>query len=216
MAFIKAAFRGDINIGLYSFATDRYCIMPKIKKKLQLQMEKTLKVRSICSSVLNTGFNGLFISGNSSGIVVSSFIEEDLGSIKKLDKLVIDTNYTALGNLVVMNDNGIILSPLIRSHEREIRKFFGISCRITRIASSSVIGNAALATNKGCVVHMNASPAEIKALEKVLGVPVSPATVNYGTPFTGSGLIANSHGFIVGEATTGHEIGQLNEGLGFL
>ncbi len=41
-------------------------------------------------------------------------------------------------------------------------------------------------------------------------------TVNYGTPLLGSGLIAGTAGFVVGEETTGPEIGRIEDALGYI
>ena len=41
-------------------------------------------------------------------------------------------------------------------------------------------------------------------------------TVNHGSPVIGSGLIANSKGAIIGNQTTGIEMGRIEEALGFL
>ena len=45
------------------------------------------------------------------------------------------------------------------------------------------------------------------ALEKHFGLPVDVGTVNFGTPLVGSGLLANSHGYVAGVDTTGPEMG---------
>jgi len=42
------------------------------------------------------------------------------------------------------------------------------------------------------------------------------ATVNFGSQSLGSGIISNSKGFIIGEMSSGVEITNIDEGLGFL
>ncbi|RLF51129.1 MAG: translation initiation factor IF-6, partial [Thermoplasmata archaeon] len=45
---------------------------------------------------------------------------------------------------------------------------------------------------------------------------VMVGTVNHGAPLIGSGIIANSHGAIIGSLTTGIEMNRIEEALGFL
>ena len=56
----------------------------------------------------------------------------------------------------------------------------------------------------------------IKKLEKMLGFEIGLGTINLGNPFVSSGIIANSFGFAVGEASSGFEISRVDESLGFL
>ena len=37
-----------------------------------------------------------------------------------------------------------------------------------------------------------------------------------GVPFIGSGILANSHGFVIGDASGGPEIVNADEALGFI
>jgi len=80
----------------------------------------------------------------------------------------------------------------------------------------STVGSAGIVTNKGCLLHRDASGDEIKIVEQILKVNVGIGTANFGSPFVGSCMIANSHGAVVGESTTGAEITRLMETLGFL
>ena len=60
------------------------------------------------------------------------------------------------------------------------------------------IGSMVVATNTGAAVHPKASEEEIKIISETLRVQVEPVTVNGGTPFLSSGIIANSKSIIVG------------------
>ncbi|MFH0949448.1 MAG: translation initiation factor IF-6 [Candidatus Aenigmatarchaeota archaeon] len=217
MHFLKTNFRGDPNIGLYGFATDSYCIIGMNDKKIVKKGKRILKVPVYHETFFNTWFAGIFASGNSSGIVVPKIARSEAKNFEKhFDVFSIDTDYTALGNLILMNDNGIILSPLLKKHKTEIEKFFRIPCVITKIAFTTIVGKVGFATNKACILHPNASRQEISVIGKVLDVDVSGCTVGFGSPFSGAGIIGNSNGFLVSESTTGYETGAINEALGFL
>ena len=115
MRLLHTNFDGDPNLGLYGFATDSYCFLgvPIVKKSYK----DALKVPVRQCTVLETSLAGMFCAGNSSGMVVPSVIEEyEIDKIRKEfdNLLVLKTQYTALGNLMLMNDNGIILSPLLK------------------------------------------------------------------------------------------------------
>jgi translation initiation factor 6 len=115
-----------------------------------------------------------------------------------------------------MNDNGIIISPLIKEHKHDIGEFFDLPCEVTNIAGLGIVGKLGFATNKGCVVHPQIKEHEMDVIKKTLGVEVIIGTVNFGSSYPGSGLLANSNGFAASEVTSGHELGNINEALGFL
>ena len=75
---------------------------------------------------------------------------------------------------------------------------------------------AGIATNKGVLVHPKATQHEIGVIEDLFGLPVEIGTVNFGSPLVGSGLLANSNGYVAGLETTGPELGRIDDALGFL
>lgn len=215
MNFLKMNLEGDPNLGLYGFATDKYCLLGFANKKIR----QTLSVPVHYCKLLNMDFTGLFVAGNSSGIIINDVIEEyELKNLERFFEkiLVLKTKYTALGNLVLMNDNGIIISPLLRKHKKEIEEFFGLPCEASTIAKQKIVGTLGLATNKGCLVNPKIKKKEMEAIQRVLKVNADIGTVGYGSMHPGAGIIANSRGFVVSEATSGPELGRITEALGFL
>ncbi len=219
MHVLRTNFEGDPNVGLYGFATDKYLIagadkyLPKLKE--------TLKVQAHSVHFINMDLAKLFSAGNSSGMVIPEFVEdfdkEEIDKIRSHIKVLsIKTPYTSLGNLILMNDNGIVLSPFLRKHKSELSKFFGIECQISKIALMNIVGSLGFATNKGCLVHPKIREKEKRLIEKTLQVTVDVSTVNFGSPYPGSGIIANSNGFVVSEWTSGPELGRITDVLGFL
>ncbi len=206
---------GDPNLGLYGFATDKYCVVganSALKKA-----EKELRVEAHFFTVFNTGLLGIFGTGNSTGLVLPDFMDRDERQrVKGMEVFYLKTRYTALGNLILMNDNGIILSPLLRKEKKDIGKFFGLRCEMTKIAGTVVVGNLGIATNKGCLLHPKVKQKEMKLIEDVLGVETDIGTVNFGSPYPGAGVIANSSGFVASEQSSGPELGRIHEALGFL
>lgn len=109
-----------------------------------------------------------------------------------------------------------MISPLIKKHKKEIEKFFGVQCETSTIAGMNIVGNLGFATNKGCLLHPKAREKEKRVIEKTLDVDADICTVNFGSPYPGAGLIANSNGFVVSERTSGPELGRITDVLGFL
>jgi translation initiation factor 6 len=212
------AIKNDINIGLYGFATDRYCLLGAETKERKT-LKKVLKVPLINSTALDTELVKIFITGNSFGVIVPKILEEyEMACIKAHfeNVFVLDSVYSALGNLILMNDSGIVLSPLLKNHKKDLSSFFQLPCEVSTIARLRTVGTLGIATNKGCAVHPKIYANEKTKIKDVLSIEVAEATVNFGSMHVGAGIIANSHGALVGSATSGHELGVLNEALGFM
>src|SRR3972149_3751214 len=124
MSIIKSNFFGDPNVGLYGFASDKYGVCGIKNKKL----EKPLGVKFHFIQLYSTYLSGLFAAGNSHGIIASKHLNKnEIVHLKSMTKiLLLDTSYTAMGNLVLMNDNGIIISPLLRKYKKHISDFFSL------------------------------------------------------------------------------------------
>jgi len=73
-----------------------------------------------------------------------------------------------------------------------------------------------VATNDGVLCHPKATEDELTLLDDHLGVHADVGTVNYGAPLVGSGLLANDHGYVVGEDTTGPELTRIEQTLDYI
>lgn len=208
-------FLGDPNLGLFGFATDKYCLLGTELKNYD-KIEEVLKVKIIKIRLLDTNLVGIFAAGNSRGVVVPSIINEyEIERLKKeVDVFILDSDYTALGNLILINDHGCILSPLLKRHKEEIENFFKVKCEVMKIAGLNVVGSACIANNIGCLVHPNTTDEEGERIKKILKVKfVDVGTANFGSPFVGACLLANSNGFITSYSTTGPEMARIEEVL---
>jgi len=208
-------FFGSNEIGLYCFSSDKICILGKdfeVKKQL---IEKELKVEVFTTKLYNTNFIGLFSKFNSNGIVLSKLCsKEEIQEIKKLglNIYVSKSKYTAIGNLILVNDKGAIVSNKISKKEvKEIENVFGVETVQSTIAKSDLVGSSAIATNKGCLVHRDCLEEEAEIIKEVLKVNVNVGTVNSGSPYVGFGIVANSNGFLVSQKTTPIEINRILE-----
>ncbi|MBN2042491.1 MAG: translation initiation factor IF-6 [Candidatus Aenigmarchaeota archaeon] len=219
MAIEKISFQKNPNIGLYGFSTDKLCFLGgSVKEKVIKTIEKSLGVPVIKASMLGTPLVGIFAAGNSKGVIVSDTVfEKEIDSVQKhTDVLVVETNFTALGNLILCNDHGCIISGEIEDHRNDIKKFLGVPVRVGTIAGMDLVGSLAVATNKGCLAYKMIETKEAGMIGKTLNVNVDVGSVNFGNYWVKSGIIANSSGLLAGEQTSGPELGICSETFGFL
>ncbi|MFA5213498.1 MAG: translation initiation factor 6, partial [Methanoregula sp.] len=66
------------------------------------------------------------------------------------------------------------------------------------------------------IVHPRATPDEIARLEEVAQIPVGTGSINMGSGLIGTGLLVNERGYIAGNATSGFELGRIEDVFGFL
>ena len=221
MHFIKTSFNGNPNIGLYAYATDEYCLIGEHIQKEKLHLiEKVLKVPIHQLSMCGTSLIGVFCAGNKNTLLVPELAFDN--ELKHLDHLgikykVLTTRHTALGNNIVANENGCLVSTEFSAdNKKRIRQSLGVPLRPGKIASQPTVGSAAILSKRGCLVHRDITDAELKYAENILGVKCHPATVNMGNPHVKSGLIMNSNGFIIGSLSGSPEIMFIEEVLEFI
>jgi translation initiation factor 6 len=216
LKFLKAKFNGDPNIGLYGFATDDYCLLGlEPSKKILSDMEKTIKVKILTTTVAGTELIGLFATGNRHGIILPKIAEDhEINKIKKaldLNVVVLNSKETALGNLILCNDKGCLIPLKLKRFRKEIANALNCEVDIGTIANFDIVGSVGVANNNGCLCHSEAKEEEMKRIEELLKVKVDVGTVGYGSPFLRSGIIVNNNGLIFSEISTGPEIGRLEE-----
>jgi len=214
--FLRAKFNGDPNIGLYGFATDDYCLLGlEPNKKILKQIKKILKSDIEFSTIAGTELSGIFVAGNKNGIILPKIIEKyELKKLKKLFDLnleIIKSRQTALGNLILCNDKGCLISEKLKRFKKKISDVLGCEIQTGTIANLDIVGSAATTNNIGCLCHRETTEEEMIRIEEILKVKVDVGTVGYGSPFIRSGIIVNSRGVVFSEFSTGPEIGRFEE-----
>jgi translation initiation factor 6 len=167
------------------------------------------------ASVSGTRLIGPLTVMNNNGIILpSTASEEELQLYKQESNLNVDrlnSKFTAVGNLISANDNGALVSSLIKAEtHQQIRDILGVQVDTLSIAGFVQTGAMVVATNLGAAVHPNASEEEVRMISEILKVDVEPATINGGIPYLSSGIIANSNSVVVGSLTTGPEFIMLS------
>lgn len=217
---LRTSFNGSPFVGVFAAATENALLAAS--EVDTDEMEGELGVESIYSGAVGgSSVIGSLAEGNSSGIVVSSSARED--EIERMEEATsvrverVSSRVNAVGNLVLANDDAALVSPELDAEARErVAAVLDVEVRAGTVGGVEVVGSAAVATNEGVLAHPRSSDDELKALDDLFGVSVNVGTVNYGTPLVGSGLLANTKGYVAGTETTGPELGRIEETLGFV
>ncbi len=211
-----ADYQGDINLGFHGIVSESFSVVaPGFNRAEVFGTKKVFEGLRIS----NTDLIGLFAAGNSEGIILPNIVsdhEKKLLEKNDINYMVIDSKHTAIGNLVLVNDKGCLISEVLEPFREEISDFFGVPVETGVLAGTGMVGSAGFVTEKGLLVHREAEREELEIAEKVLGVKGDIGTVNFGSPYVGTGIIGNSKAVMVGNNTTGPETARIDKALGFL
>ena len=207
------------NVGLFSRTNNDTLLLPfgfaetKAKKlKEYLDVEKIIHV-----SIAGTRLIGPMTVMNNNGILLPYTVSDDEIRILKQTGLNVDrlkSKFTAVGNLISANDKGALVSNLFKGEaDQNIKDILGVPLQTFSIGGYVQVGSMIVATNAGAIVHPIANDSEISRISEILQVEAEPATVNGGSPFLSSGIIANFSSVIVGNLTTGPELIMISRAL---
>lgn len=209
-------------LGVFATVTDNVALVPIGTPRVTVeQIEDALSVPVMQTAIAGSFVVGSLVCGNCSGFVVSKYVyAEETRSLQELgdvDVQAIPDVMTAVGNIILANDTAAVVHPELPDRAvKTIADTLQVDVRRATIAGLKTVGMAGVATNKGVLVHPRVSDSEIEILEDVFDLPVDIGTVNFGSPLIGSGLLANSAGYLAGADTTGPELGRIEDALGFI
>ena len=189
---------GNPNLGVSILAKDNVAIVsPGLQDSYLKSIKETLNVPIIKTPICGSNLAGALMAGNSNGLLISPYVfshELDVLREHDINVEIMPDKLTAIGNIIVANENTL---------EVEVVE--------TSIAGLDIVGSLVAATNRGALVHPDASEEELDLVEDVLGVPAEIGTVNRGVKLVGACIIANSNGVIVGNKTTGPELARIDQ-----
>jgi len=214
-------FNENPNVGVFCRTNDdlafvRKGLLKKVKKKIVAALDTNL----VELNIADASIIGSLLTLNSTGAVVTDFIDDSSVNVIKdqgLNVCIVEDKFNAAGNDILMNDHGALVHPNLQDDTlKAIEETCNVPVYRGTIGFLKTVGMAAVVTNKGCLCHPKVTNEEKTNLEKVFQVKVMIGTVNHGAPLIGSGLVANTKGAIIGNRTTGIEMGRIEEALGFL
>lgn len=212
MVLERYNYLGNTNIGFYATFTGSHGIYPP-----EFQKSDVFEVDGAETYIAKTRLVGLFTAGNSRAVLLPDVATER--ERKKLDDAgieyaTIESRDTALGNLVIANDHGAVISTRLEEQREEIEEALGVDTETVDIAGTPMPGACGVANSRGVLLHRDVDEETAEKVKEVLQVEeVGAGTVNMGSPYVGSGILANDTSILVGEDTTGPEIGRIDRAL---
>ena len=211
MKILRANILGSPNVGVFTLSTDRCTIVPTgLTKGKITRISDALNTEIVSTDVGESKLVGVLAVANSNGILLPySATENEIKTIRKHSKTKVKRckSFKTLGNLVLANDHGALISSLLTSTEaKNVKDTLSVDVAVGCLAESPLVGSFAVATNKGVIVHPKATKDEQKLVSDILKVPVTIGTINNGLPLISSGVIVNSFGALVGTLTSGPEL----------
>lgn len=204
----KYSYKGSENTGFYTLATNSYVLVPPDHKRPDFFDGEVVETK-----INRTNLIGLFAAGNSNCLLVPGEVSDI--ELERLDESginyrVLESNYNALGNLILCNDQGALISEKLSEYRDEIEDALEVDVEIGDIKGLNP-GVCGIANSHGAVIHRDASEEDAVLVKEVLGLEdVDIGTVNMGSPFVGSGATSNDEDLLTGENTTGPEIGRFD------
>lgn len=218
MKILQTSFNGNPNIGLLGLATNQYCLLGyEVSEQQATDIEAVLKVPVYRLSIAGTSLVGVFCAANSHTLLVPSIVmdheRETLDSLE-IEYQIIRGKMTALGNSILLNDNGAALNPELEDDQlRDIRKKLDLPSECLKLADLPTIGSLGVSNSIGTLLARDSSPEERAAIERLLKTECNPGTVNQGSNHVRSAIICNDHGLIIGDRSRGLEAGTAFESL---
>ena len=213
------SFAGDPNIGVFIRVFDDVAVIPpETPEELRAQISTALSVDLLETTIQGSPIIGSLLAGNSRAFIVSGLVtEEECDKLAKYrDVVTLKHTMNAAGNVVLANDSFAAVHPDMPSDMvKEIGAALEVPVIKITFGGIKTVGMAAVATNKGIIVHPRSTRAEIERLEDAVDIPVGTGSINMGTGIIGTGLLVNMHGYLAGNATSGFEWEELKTYLDF-
>jgi translation initiation factor 6 len=211
---------GSSLLGVFAECTEDFVLVPlETDPTIARALEESLHVKALRMVIAGSSVIGSLTCGNSKGFIVTPQANDEV--LKKLSELGqvarLPGKTNAAGNIILANDKAALVHPGLSERACQvIRKTLDVEIAQGTIGGLRTVGMAGVATNKGLLVHPRVSEAELTVLRDLFGIPVDIGTVNFSSPLVGSGVLANSKGYVAGLDTMGPELGRIDDALGFL
>ncbi|GBC70749.1 hypothetical protein HRbin02_00518 [Candidatus Calditenuaceae archaeon HR02] len=212
---------GTPYIGLFAANSEDLLIVPPglPPRKVGL-MAGILGSEPVQTYIAGSILIGPLVCINSTGVILpKTILDDEVSQIRSaapdLNVYIYRGKETAMGNLVSANDHCAVISPDVQSGEvRAIADTLGVEAISMTIAGRKHVGSICLLTNRGGLIHVDATDEEVRVIEEYSKVRILRATVNNGNLFVKSGVLANTKGALIGARTVGPELMTISTALG--
>ncbi|MCK4429178.1 MAG: translation initiation factor IF-6 [Candidatus Aenigmarchaeota archaeon] len=212
MAVYQTEFSGNPTLGLYGLVTDNVSYIPtEIPKRQVERISKALESEIKKAVFHNSSLLGLFGAANSKYLFVPEIISN--AELKTIGKKIVKITgaFNTIGNLMLCNDKGCVLSPYLADKKYFLEKELKLKTGATTISDLPFPGALSCVTNKSGIVHMDCKDSELEILEKTLGVEFK--RLEFYSGFPGAEILANSKGLLTPKTLKGPELAEIQEGL---
>jgi translation initiation factor 6 len=213
-------FAGDPNIGVFTRVVGNIAIIPpESPEEFRVAVKQALSVELVETTIQGSAIIGSLMAGNNRGIVVSGLAtKEEVGILSEhREVLLLHESMNAAGNVIMANDTFAAVHPDMPAVlANAIGEFLGVEVISLTLGGVKTVGMAGVATNKGVIVHPRATEVQIARLEGVAKIPVGTGSINMGSGLVGTGLLVSESGYLAGNATSGFELGRIEDVFGFL
>jgi translation initiation factor 6 len=211
---------GDPHIGMYARVFEDIAVVsPAMPEEFYKTLEDALDVELVTTTIQGSSIIGSLLCGNSRGMIASGLITgTELKALKEYrDVFLLESSMNAAGNVIIANDTFAAVHPEMEPEMvDEIGSFLGVPVIRLTFGGIKTVGMAGFATNRGILIHPRSSEHEIALLESITDLPVGLGSINMGSGLVGTGLLANSKGYVAGNMTSGFELGRIEDVFGFL
>jgi len=224
---IRKYFSGIPTLGVLALTTEEITLLPIFLDKDDVnEISEILNTKCLQINIGGSCLVGSLAVANKYGILLPKIVDKDeLAEIKRflndnnldLTVEIIKSKNTALGNLILTNDKGTLISTELKEFKKDIEDVLNVEVEVGTIAELPTVGSNAVVTNKGCLTHPLVDDDELEFLKGLFKVEyIGKGTANKGTTSVGACIIANSKGAIVGGDTTGPELLMIEDALGLI
>ena len=224
---IRKYFSGIPTLGVLALTTEEITLLPIFLDKDDVnEISEILNTKCLQINIGGSCLVGSLAVANKYGILLPKIVDKDeLAEIKKflndnnldLTVEIIKSKNTALGNLILTNDKGALISTELKEFKKDIEDVLNVEVEVGTIAELPTVGSNAVVTNRGCLTHPLVDDDELEFLKGLFKVEyIGKGTANKGTTSVGACIIANSKGAIVGGDTTGPELLMIEDALGLI
>lgn len=192
---------------------------PELDNDLIERIQSALDLEPVGISIGGSQLVGSLIAGNSRGLAVADLAtSEDLDILTSFgDVIVMESGINTAGNLLLINEQGVLASPAIPQEGLELLEdVMKVDVVASTIADNDIVGSLGACNAHGVLLHPDVTPEEVKLIQNVLDVPPMVGTVAFGSPFIGAGMVVSDNGAFVGSQTTGPELNRIEDALGLI
>ena len=217
MKLKKTTINNNPYLGINSFATEEFCLVPTnvLKKEEKLLNEYFKDTKIIKTSINQSPLLGVFTIGVKDKLVIGSddLIQSEIDLLEKEKiKVKIIDDYNALGNLISVNSNYGFAADFLKDKTiKEISSFLNIEIEKKKIAGIDLIGSSIYVNDNLFLVNPNISEEEFDYISKKFKVEGIPTTLNYGGSFVGNDAVGNNEVLFVGNNTSNAELLRVDD-----